>query len=65
MQKNAMHHGSVVSLLFEVKWPQQGEHFASRYGFSILADFCPARETFNPFTTRAAKSGQLEMRQFS
>ena len=47
MQKTAMHYGSVVSLCFEGKWPPRCEHFASRYGFSILADFCPARETFN------------------
>ena len=54
LSTTAMHHGSVVSLRFEVlrssfeeKWPPRGEHFASRYGFSILADFCPARETFN------------------
>ena len=39
MQKTAMHHGSVVSLRFEGKWPPRGEHFASRYGFSILAIF--------------------------
>ena len=47
MQNTAMHHDSVVSLRFEGKWPPRGEHFASRYGLSILANFCPARETFD------------------
>ena len=42
-----MHHGRVVLPCIERKWPPRGEHFASWNGFSILADFCPARETFN------------------
>ena len=27
IEKNAMHCGSLVSLHFQVKWPQRGEHF--------------------------------------
>ena len=47
--KTAMHQGSVVSIRFEGKWPPRGEHFGWRYGFSILADFCLERETFDIF----------------
>ena len=30
IEKTAMHHGSVVSLQLEGRWPPRGEHFASR-----------------------------------